>query len=139
MKNLFTTKNLFKDTSAKTGSYIWVFDIQLLSSCLILFFVYCLLFDIAFIHMNEQYFLPNLKSLCEKSPNTEFFLVRIFPHSDWIRTRKKSVFGRSLHVAFSHYFLIKDVSHRQFYLYTKLLQSSTIFKQRNNDDKVFCD
>ena len=26
-------------------------------------------------------------------PNTEFFLVRIFPHSDQIRTRKNSVFG----------------------------------------------
>ena len=23
--------------------------------------------------------------LCEKCPNMEFFLVRIFPHSDWIR------------------------------------------------------
>ena len=24
-------------------------------------------------------------ALCENSPNKEFFLVRIFPHSDWIR------------------------------------------------------
>ena len=47
-------------------------------------------------------------SLCEMCPNTELFLVRIFPHSDWIwrdvslriqsecgkiRTRKNSVFG----------------------------------------------
>ena len=24
-------------------------------------------------------------ALCEKCPNTEFFLARIFPHSDWIR------------------------------------------------------
>ena len=32
-------------------------------------------------------------SLREKCPNTEFILVRIFPHSDWIRTRKNSVFG----------------------------------------------
>ena len=24
-------------------------------------------------------------ALCEKCPNTEFFLVRVFPHSDWIR------------------------------------------------------
>ena len=24
--------------------------------------------------------------LCEKCPNMEFFLVRIFPHSNWIRT-----------------------------------------------------
>ena len=32
-------------------------------------------------------------SMLDKSRNTEFFLVRIFPHSDWIRTRKSSVFG----------------------------------------------
>ena len=32
-------------------------------------------------------------TLREKCPNTEFFLVCIFPHSDWIRTRKNSVFG----------------------------------------------
>ena len=32
-------------------------------------------------------------SLREKCSDTEFFLVRIFPHSDWIRTRKNSVFG----------------------------------------------
>ena len=31
-------------------------------------------------------------ALREKCPNTEFFLVRIFPHSDWIRIRKNSVF-----------------------------------------------
>ena len=33
--------------------------------------------------------------LREKCPNTEFFLVRAFPHSDWIkiRTRESSVFG----------------------------------------------
>ena len=36
-------------------------------------------------------------TLREKCPNTEFFLVRIFLHSNGIqeiRTRKKSVFGR---------------------------------------------
>ena len=34
-------------------------------------------------------------SLREKCPNTEFFLVRIFPHSDWIQrdTEYLSVFG----------------------------------------------
>ena len=50
---------------------------------------------------------PNSKhaqylSLSEKCPNTEFFLVHIFPHSDWIRRfhsewntdqKKNSVFG----------------------------------------------
>ena len=28
-----------------------------------------------------------------KVSNTEFFLIRISPYSDWIRTRKNSVFG----------------------------------------------
>ena len=34
-------------------------------------------------------------SLCEKCPNVEFFLVRIFPYSDWIRrnTEYLSVFS----------------------------------------------
>ena len=32
-------------------------------------------------------------SLREKFPNTELFLVHIFPYSDWIRTRNNSVFG----------------------------------------------
>ena len=32
-------------------------------------------------------------SLREKCPNTEVLLVRIFLYSDWIRTRKYSVFG----------------------------------------------
>ena len=58
----------------------------------------------------EKYFTEHLltvtcETIREKCPNTEFFLVRIFPHSDWIRrftpysvrmrentTRKNSVF-----------------------------------------------
>ena len=32
-------------------------------------------------------------ALGEKCPNTELFLVRIFPHSKWIRARNNSVFG----------------------------------------------
>ena len=32
------------------------------------------------------------KSLREKYPNTEFFLVRIFSYPDWIRTKKNSIF-----------------------------------------------
>ena len=32
-------------------------------------------------------------TLREKYSNTELILVRIFPHSDWIGTRKNSVFG----------------------------------------------
>ena len=34
-----------------------------------------------------------MDTLCEVCLNTEFFLVHIFPHSDWIRTRKNSVSG----------------------------------------------
>ena len=34
----------------------------------------------------------NLKSLREKCPNTEFFLVRIFPHSDRIRKGTEYLF-----------------------------------------------
>ena len=34
-----------------------------------------------------------MEKLREKCPNTEVFLVRIFPHSDSIQTRKNSVFG----------------------------------------------
>ena len=35
------------------------------------------------------------KTLCENCPNTEYFLVRILPHSDWIRrdTSYLSVFS----------------------------------------------
>ena len=35
--------------------------------------------------------------LCEKCPNKDFFLVRIFPHSDWVRrdTEYLSVFSRN--------------------------------------------
>ena len=36
-----------------------------------------------------------LQSLCKKCPNTEFFLLRIFPHSNWIQrdTKYLSVFS----------------------------------------------
>ena len=32
-------------------------------------------------------------ALCKNCPNTELFLIHIFPHSDWIWTRINSVFG----------------------------------------------
>ena len=41
-----------------------------------------------------------LQPLCEKCPNTELFLVRIFLYSDWIREnkdQKNSVFGHFSH------------------------------------------
>ena len=51
-------------------------------------------------HFNELYhyiflnwYYNSTQSLCEKCPNTEFFPIRIFPYSDWIRTRKNAVFG----------------------------------------------
>ena len=34
---------------------------------------------------NNQCINPFVLTLREKCPNTEFFLVLIFPHSDWIR------------------------------------------------------
>ena len=51
----------------------------------------------------QPYSLESAKStLCEKCPNTKFFLVRFFPHSDWIRrnsylfvTSYLSVFSRN--------------------------------------------
>ena len=57
-----------------------------------------------------------LYSLREKCPNTEYFLVRIFPYSDWIqsecrkiRTRKNSVFGhfsRSDYIILYYYIIL---------------------------------
>ena len=44
----------------------------------------------------------------------------------------------SLHVCFFTKFFIKHASLKRFYLYIKLLQSSTIFKQKTNH-KVSCD
>ena len=39
-----------------------------------------------------KFYLFCYKSLREKYPNTEFFLVCIFPHSDWIRRDTKYLF-----------------------------------------------
>ena len=36
-------------------------------------------------HISDVYFHLRKDSLREKCPKPEFFLVRIFPHSDWIR------------------------------------------------------
>ena len=49
-------------------------------------FIICGLFNF----INEPYF--HTQTLREKCPNTEFFLVRTFLYSDWIRR-----FGKSLH------------------------------------------
>ena len=46
-----------------------------------------------------------ISSLCEMCPNTEFFLVRIFPHSDWIRRDTKN----------TEYFLIRIFPHSDWY------------------------
>ena len=34
-----------------------------------------------------------ITSLCKKCPNTEYFLVRIFPHSDWIQRDTSGKYG----------------------------------------------
>ena len=41
-----------------------------------------------------KYFRIATSFHCVKCPNTELFLVRILPYSDWIRTRNNSVFGQ---------------------------------------------
>ena len=51
-----------------------------------------------FKRINNFFFTPEIIrtpifTLREKCPNMEFFLVRIFLYSDWIRTRKNSVFA----------------------------------------------
>ena len=54
----------------------------------------------SYLHNLSVYILTSLR---EKCPNTEFFLVRIFPYSDWIREntdQKNSVFGHFLHNAY---------------------------------------
>ena len=54
----------------------------------------------SYLHNLSVYILTSLR---EKCPNTEFFLVRIFPYSDWIREKtdqKNSVFGHFLHNAY---------------------------------------
>ena len=54
----------------------------------------------SYLHNLSVYILTSLR---EKCPNTEFFLVRIFPYSDWIRentAQKHSVFGHFLHNAY---------------------------------------
>ena len=79
-----------------------------------LFSLYMLcIYIICYIYTNFAYFLRNVAkntittrllfkisyilnlTLREKCPNTEFFLVRIFPHLDWIRrdTKYLSVFS----------------------------------------------
>ena len=47
--------------------------------------------------LNWRKWNVELKDLCEMYPNTEFFLVRIFLHSDWIR-RDTSYLSVSLHI-----------------------------------------
>ena len=56
----------------------------------------------------------NKFTLHEKWPNTELFLVRIFPHSDWMRTGNNSVFGQNIRQKlFSSHFLT-EISHSCF-------------------------
>ena len=67
-------------------------------------------------------------ALHEKCPNTEFFLVGICPHSDWIRTRKKLTFDVVQHSRFCPmYFSYFNV----FYFTSKVLIVLEIFKSYN--------
>ena len=70
-------------------------------------------------------------SLREKCPNTEFFLVRIFPYSDWIRIRKNSVFGyfsRRLYLCFI--FMPAETKYEiRGGIFAKLVLSSTNWKK----------
>ena len=113
VENSFLTKITAKGTKLdKTGIFLFTWSWGILNThnhCTLIFV--------------KNYFFPKvwqarskwasnsvhwISSLREKCPNTEFFLVRIFPHSDWmrrelfvfspnageIRTRNKSVFER---------------------------------------------
>ena len=46
----------------------------------------------------------------------------------------KTMIQAHLHVGFLKILFIKRASHKRFYLYMKLLQSSLIFKQKNNHE-----
>ena len=46
----------------------------------------------------------------------------------------KRMIQAHLHVGFLTILLIKRASHKRFYLYMKLLQSSLIFNQKNNHE-----
>ena len=50
----------------------------------------------------------------------------------------KMIIKTHLHVGFFTRFFVKHASPKRFYLYVKQLQSSTIFKQKNNQE-VSCD
>ena len=63
-------------------------------------------------------------SLYEKCPNTEFFLVRISPHSDWIRIRKNYVFG---HFSRSVYFSDHDAMRLTLWRFTLKYSFEFIF------------
>ena len=81
---------------------------------------------LTFLYIKDDYLIINSAqgTLCDMCPNTEYFLVGIFPHSDWIRresiqfecgkirTRKNSVFGQfscSGNNSFTHH-LIHPIS-----------------------------
>ena len=62
------------------------------------------------------------KVLREKCPSTEFFLVRIFLHSDWIRNRKNSLFGH-FHAVKEHPRMFSSAG----YLHEIVFKSSLMF------------
>ena len=77
-----------------------------------------------------QCILSILYTLREKCPNTELFLVCVFPHSDWIRTRNNSVFG---HFSRSAYCLSRKILSMELYSSSRYLP----WKVENVSDKFF--
>ena len=69
----------------------------LCNTCLTLSFFHFVIFELPHFLIILPHFVitKSYPTLREKCPNTEFFLVRIFPHSDWIQTDTKylSVFS----------------------------------------------
>ena len=69
---------------------------------------------------------PATSALREKCPITAFFLVRIFPYSDWVRTRKNSVFG---HFSCSEDLLYTKKFERKKWIFLTFLIHLTINSQ----------
>ena len=65
-----------------------------------------------------------LFSLCEKCPNTKFFLVRIFPHSDWIR---RDTTSQKMKFSIKDFFSKCDQICRKLYFFVQYTPYHSIF------------
>ena len=93
-------------------------------------------------------------ALCEMCPNTEFFLVRVFQHSDWIRRDtlylsvfslnagkygpEKTPYSDTFHAVWFSILLMKDAMHpgcnpMNFTKFSEILQ-----KSRTEISQIFC-